>query len=101
MVNPIKRWKLSPMDIEARKYWVEYSRAKDLMLEHTDRKAAPWYIVDADNKKRARLNCITHLLGQIPYKDLSPVEVDLPARQPDTGYKRPKKSNQNWIPEVY
>jgi len=101
MVNPIKRWKLSPMDIEARKYWVEYSRAKDLMLEHTDRKAAPWYIVDADNKKRARLNCITHLLGQIPYKDLSPVEVDLPARQPDTGYKRPKKSSQNWIPEVY
>jgi hypothetical protein len=71
------------------------------MLEHTDRKAAPWYIVDADNKKRARLNCITHLLGQIPYKDLSPVELDLPPRQADTGYKRPRKSSQNWIPEVY
>ena len=64
------------------------------MLDHTDKKAAPWHIVDADNKKRARLNCIAHLLRQIPYKDLLPVELDLPARQPDTGYQRPKKSNQ-------
>ncbi len=101
MKNPIKRWKLSAMDVEARKYWVEYSRAKDMMLEHTDRKATPWHIVDADNKKRARLNCIAHLLGQIPYKDLSPVELDLPPRQPDTGYKRPKKSSQGWIPKIY
>ena len=97
MHNPIKRWKLSPMDVEARKHWVEYSRAKDVMLEHTDRKKTPWHIVDADNKKRARLNCIAHLLRQIPYKDLRPVELDLPARQPDTGYKRPKKSSQGWI----
>ena len=73
MHNPVKRWKLSPMDVEARKYWVEYSRAKDRMLEHTDRKNTPWHIVDADNKKRARLNCIAHLLRQIPYEDLSPV----------------------------
>jgi len=101
MRNPIKRWKLSPMDLEARKHWVEYSRAKDIMLEHTDRKKTPWYIVDADNKKRARLNCIAHLLGQIPYKDLIPVEVDLPMRQPDTGYKRPKKSSQRWVPKIY
>ena len=101
MHNPIKRWKLSPMDVEARKYWVEYSRAKDVMLEHTDRKKTPWHIVDADNKKRARLNCIAHLLRQIPYKDLRPVELDLPARQPDTGYKRPKKSSQGWIPQIY
>ena len=101
MHNPIKRWKLSPMDVEARKHWVEYSRAKDLMLEHTDRKKTPWHIVDADNKKRARLNCIAHLLRQIPYKDLRPVELDLPARQPDTGYKRPKKSSQGWIPQIY
>ena len=101
MHNPIKRWKLSPMDVEARKHWVEYSRAKDLMLEHTDRKKTPWHIVDADNKKRARLNCIAHLLGQIPYKDLRPVELDLPARQPDTGYKRPRKSSQGWIPQIY
>jgi len=101
MHNPIKRWKLSPMDVEARKHWVEYSRAKDRMLEHTDRKKTPWHIVDADNKKRARLNCIAHLLRQIPYKDLRPVELDLPARQPDTGYKRPKKSSQGWIPQIY
>jgi polyphosphate kinase 2 len=101
MRNPIKRWKLSPMDLEARKHWVEYSRAKDIMLEHTDRKKTPWYIVDADNKKRARLNCIAHLLGQIPYKDLRPVEVDLPMRQPDTGYKRPKKSSQRWVAKIY
>ena len=101
MRNPIKRWKLSPMDLESRKHWAEYSRAKDIMLEHTDRKKTPWYIVDADNKKRARLNCIAHLLGQIPYKDLRPVEVDLPMRQPDTGYKRPKKSSQRWVAKIY
>jgi len=101
MHNPFKRWKLSPMDLEARKHWVEYSKAKDVMLEYTDRKKAPWYIVDADNKKRARLNCIRHLLQQIPYKDLRPVELKLPARQPDTGYKRPKKSKQSWVPATY
>jgi len=101
MRNPIKRWKLSPMDLESRKHWVEYSQAKDEMLKHTDTKQSPWYIVDADNKKRARLNCISHLLHRIPYKDLSPVEMELPVRQLDEGYKRPKKSNQNWVPEVY
>ena len=101
MRNPIKRWKLSPMDLEARKHWVEYSRAKDVMLEHTDTKRTPWHIVDADNKKRARLNCITHLLHQIPYKDLQPVELDLPPRQPDTGYRRPKKSSQRWVEKIY
>ena len=99
--NPIKRWKLSPMDLESRKKWVEYSKAKDAMLEHTDRKAAPWFIVDADNKKRARLNCIAHLLQQIPYHELRPMEIDLPPRQSDTGYKRPKKSAQNWVPAIY
>jgi polyphosphate kinase 2 len=101
MRNPIKRWKLSPMDLEARKHWVEYSKAKDVMLEYTDRKIAPWFIVDADNKKRARLNCIAHLLTQIPYKDLRPIEMELPARQPDTGYKRPKKSSQRWVEQIY
>ena len=101
MHNPIKRWKLSPMDLEARKHWVEYSQAKDIMLEHTDTKRTPWHIVDADNKKRARLNCIAHLLRQIPYKDLLPVELDLPARQPDTDYKRPKKSSQRWVKQIY
>jgi len=101
MRNPIKRWKLSPMDIESRERWVEYSKAKDAMLKHTDRKLTPWHIVNADNKKKARLNCIAHLLHQIPYKDLRPIELDLPPRQPDGGYKRPRKSAQSWVPEKY
>jgi polyphosphate kinase 2 len=101
MKNPIKRWKLSPMDVESRERWVEYSRAKDAMLEHTDRKLTPWYIVNADNKKKARLNCMAHLLHRIPYKDLRPVQLELPPRQPNDGYVRPKKSRQNWIPEKY
>jgi polyphosphate kinase 2 len=101
MRNPIKRWKLSPMDLEARKHWVEYSMAKDVMLKHTDRKRTPWFIVNADSKKKARLNCIAHLLRQIPYKDLRPMEMELPPRQPDTGYKRPKKSRQNWVRSIY
>jgi polyphosphate kinase len=101
MRNPIKRWKLSPMDLEARKRWVEFSKAKDVMLEHTDCKKAPWYIIDADNKKRARLNCIAHLLTQIPYKDLRPIEMELPPRQADTGYKRPKMSSQRWVNQLY
>ncbi len=99
--TPIKRWKLSPMDLESRERWVEYSRAKDVMQKHTDRKSTPWNIVDADNKKRARLNCIAHLLKSIPYKNLTPVEVELPPRQKDQGYRRPKKSAQRWVPEVY
>jgi len=101
MRNPIKRWKLSPMDLESRKRWVEYSKAKDEMLSHTDREKAPWYVVNADDKKRARLNCIAHLLRQIPYHDMTPVEIEVPPRQEDTGYKRPRKSNQRFVPEVY
>jgi len=99
--NPIKRWKLSPMDVESRKRWVEYSRAKDAMFAHTDRKKTPWHVVNADDKKRARLNCIRHLLTQIPYQDMRPVEIELPPRQPDTGYKRPSKSVQRFVPQVY
>jgi polyphosphate kinase len=99
--NPAKRWKLSPMDIESRKHWVEYSRAKDDMFAHTDRKKTPWFVVDADDKKRARLNCIAHLLQQIPYRDMRPVEVEVPPRQEDTGYRRPKKSSQRFVREVY
>ncbi len=99
--SPIKRWKLSPMDIESRKHWVEYSKAKDDMFAQTDTKLTPWFVVDADDKKKARLNCIAHLLQQIPYTDLTPVEVELPPRQPNTGYKRPKKSSQRFVPKVY
>jgi polyphosphate kinase 2 len=101
MQNPIKRWKLSPMDLQSRERWVEYSKAKDVMLKHTDTKESPWYIVDADKKKKARLNCIAHLLSKVPYKDMRPNELDLPPRQPDTEYKRPKKSSQNWVPKIY
>jgi polyphosphate kinase 2 len=101
MRNPSKRWKLSSMDIASRKHWVEYSQAKDVMFAHTDRKRAPWHVVNADDKKRARLNCIAHLLKQIPYNDMRPVEIEVPPRQPDTGYKRPRKSTQRFVKEVY
>ncbi len=99
--NPIKRWKLSPMDLESRKRWVDYSKAKDEMFEHTDLKKSPWFVVNADSKKRARLNCIRHLLDQIPYRDMKPVEIEVPPRQIDDGYKRPKMSSQNFVPEIY
>jgi polyphosphate kinase len=99
--NPTKRWKLSPMDIESRKHWSEYSRAKDEMFAATDRKKSPWYVVNADNKKRARLNCIAHLLRQIPYENMTPVEIEVPPRQGDIGYKRPKMSSQRFVESVY
>ena len=79
MRNPIKRWKLSGMDIESRRHWVDYSRAKDTMLAETDTKISPWYVVNSDDKKKSRLNCIAHLLSKVPYKDLKPVEIELPA----------------------
>ena len=81
--DPMRRWKLSPMDIESRESWVEYSRAKDEMFAVTDIKQAPWYVVDADDKRRARLNCISHLLSLVPYEDLTPPPITLPPRQPD------------------
>ena len=99
--DPTKRWKLSPMDLESRARWVEYSKAKDTMFAHTDITQAPWYVVNADNKKRARLNVIHHLLSQIPYEDLTPEAIVLPPREPDKGYVRPPITDQNFIPEVY
>lgn len=99
--NPAKRWKLSPMDLEARRRWVEYSKAKDEMFSYTDIKQAPWYVVNADNQKRARLNCIHHLLNMIQYKDLTPEPLVLPPRQREQGYVRPPISEQNFVPEVY
>jgi polyphosphate kinase 2 len=101
MVDPTKRWKLSPMDLASRARWVDFSKAKDEMFSHTDIKQAPWYVVNADSKKRARLNCIHHLLSVIPYKDLTPKRIDLPPRQREEGYVRPPLSDQNFIPEVY
>src|SRR5437773_9612236 len=99
--DPTKRWKLSPMDVESRSRWLDYSKAKDDMFAHTDFKQAPWYVVNADDKKRARLNCITHLLSLIPYQDLTPDEIALPPRQQDTGYVRPPMTDQTFVPEVY
>jgi polyphosphate kinase 2 len=100
--DPTKRWKLSPMDLESRKKWVEYSRAKDVMFAHTDIKQAPWYVVDSDVKKHARLNCISHLLSLIDYKDPTPKEIELgPRPVPTVGYVRPPMSDQEFVPEVY
>jgi len=99
--DPTKRWKLSPMDLESRARWVEYSKSKDEMFAHTDIKQAPWYVVNADNKKRARLNCIHHLLSLIPYRDLTPEPIELPPRQENKGYERPPITDQTFVPEVY
>ena len=101
LVDPTKRWKLSPMDLESRARWVEYSMAKDEMFAHTDIKQAPWYVVEADNKKCARLNCISHLLSMIPYKDLTPEPIELPPRQDSIAYVRPPITDQTFVPEVY
>jgi polyphosphate kinase 2 len=99
--DPTKRWKLSPMDLESRSRWIEYSRAKDEMFKFTDIKQAPWWVVNSDDKKRARLNCISHLLSVIPHKDLTPEPIKLPPRQDDVGYVRPPISDQTFVPEVY
>lgn len=96
-----KRWKLSPMDLESRSKWVEYSKAKDEMFAYTDIKQAPWYVVNADDKKRARLNCISHLLTLIKYEDLTPEPIELPPRQKDKGYIRPPITDQTFVPEIY
>jgi polyphosphate kinase 2 len=99
--EPHKRWKLSPMDLESRSRWLEYSKAKDEMFAHTDIKQAPWYVVNSDIKKHARLNCIAHLLSMIPYKDLTPEPIELPKRKESTGYVRPPITDQTFVPEIY
>ena len=99
--DPTKRWKLSPMDLESRSRWVAYSRAKDEMFAHTDIPQAPWFVVDADDKRRARLNCISHLLDLIPYRDLTPAPAPLPPRPPTQAYERPPMSEQNFVPGKY
>jgi polyphosphate kinase 2 len=99
--DPTKRWKLSPMDLLSRTRWVEYSKAKDAMFASTDIKQAPWYVVNADDKRRSRLNVIRHLLSLIPYEDLTPEKIALPPRQPDGGYVRPPITDQTFVPETY
>jgi polyphosphate kinase 2 len=99
--NPLKQWKLSPMDLESRMSWVEYSKAKDEMFAYTDTKDSPWWVVNAEEKKRARLNMIHHVLSMVPYEDVLPKELELPPRPPDKGYMRPPIESQTFVPEIY
>ena len=99
--NTTKRWKISPMDLESRERWVEYSRAKDVMFEYTDTKQSPWNVVPSDDKKRARLNCIRHLLSQFDYQDVVPGPIALAPRLPEVGYVRPPVSEQSFVPDCY
>jgi polyphosphate kinase len=99
--DPTKRWKLSPMDLEARNRWVEFSRAKDAMFAVTDIPEAPWWVVEAEAKRRARLNVISDLLTQVPYEDLTPRVPVLPPRPPiSDGYVRPPKEGQHYVPDI-
>ena len=99
--NPLKRWKFSPMDLVSRSKWKEYSLAKDQMFEYTDTKDSPWFVVDGDNKKRARLNCIAHLLSKIPYEKVTYDQIELPEIPSDQDYIRPPLANFNFVPEIY
>ncbi len=96
-----KRWKLSPMDLESRNRWVDYSKAKDEMLAHTDIKQAPWFVVASDVKKHARINCISHMLSVIAYEDMTPEPIILPERPAQRGYVRPPMDDQTFVPEVH
>lgn len=99
--SPVKRWKLSPMDVESRNRWMEYSRAKDTMFDYTDIKQCPWFVVPSDDKKRARLNCISHILNAIEYEDITPAMIDLPPRKKESGYIRPPMNEQTFVPDLY
>jgi len=102
LADRTKRWKISPMDLEARRRWFEYTKAKEDIFEYTDTDDSPWWVVNADSKKRARLNCITHLLSLIPYEDVEPPQLKLPPRQPaDSDYERPPLDSMRWIPEKF
>jgi len=99
--DPTRRWKISPMDVESRQKWVEYSKAKDEMFAYTDTKQSPWYVVEADDKRRARLNCISHLLSLIPYKDVPRENIILPPLEKDKAYVRPPMSEQTFVPDKF
>jgi polyphosphate kinase 2 (PPK2 family) len=98
--DPTKRWKISPMDVEARTHWVDYSKAKDAMFAYTDIKQSPWYVVDADIKKHARINCISHCLSLIPYKEIKQERIKLPEPQENKDYVRPPLNEQTFVPDV-
>ncbi len=99
--DPARRWKLSPMDLESRDKWVEYSKAKDTMFSHTNIPEAPWFTVEADDKKRARLNCLHHILSKVPYQDMTPDPLILAPRKTADNYVRPPRNEQFFVPEVY
>jgi polyphosphate kinase 2 len=99
--DPMKRWKFSPMDVQSRDKWVEYSKAKDKMLLHTNIPEAPWFTVESDDKERARLNCMRHILVKVPYEDLPPETVELTPRKPAGNYVRPPKTEQFYVPQYY
>jgi polyphosphate kinase 2 len=99
--DPTRRWKLSPMDLESRDRWVDFSKAKDAMFAHTNIPEAPWFTVEADDKRRARLNCIRHLLSKIPYEDMTPPAIELPPRKSAKGYQRPPMNEQFFVPNAY
>ena len=99
--DPTRRWKFSEIDLKSFTMWEEYSKAKDEMFNYTDTKQSPWYVVNSDDKKRARLNVISHLLSLIPYEDVVPDPIELPPRPKEKGYVRPPISEQTFVPEVY
>jgi len=101
IANPLKRWKFSPMDLESRSKWLDYSKAKDEMFAYTDTKQCPWYVVNADDKKRARLNTIAHLLSLIPYEKTNYPKIELPALPEHFNYVRPPMDYQSFVPEVF
>ncbi|MDH6575902.1 polyphosphate kinase 2 [Kitasatospora sp. MAP5-34] len=97
--DPMRRWKLSPMDAESLSRWEDYSRAKDEMFVHTDIPEAPWNVVESDDKRRARINMIAHLLSTVPYREIDKPPVELPARPPSKGYQRPPRDLQKYVPD--
>src|SRR6202042_3657027 len=97
--DPMRRWKLSPMDLESVTRWEDYSRAKDEMLLHTDIPEAPWFVVESDDKRRARINMIAHLLSTIPYRDVAEPSLKLPRRPKSTGYERTPRDAQTFVPD--
>ena len=99
--DPTRRWKLSPMDLESRDLWVEYSRAKDEMFRYTHTPEAPWYTVESDDKRRARLNCIAHVLDSVDYEDVLPGPIELPKRPPQEDYERPPRDANTEIISKY
>ena len=98
--DPTKGWKLSPMDLESVNRWDDYSKAKDNMFEHTDTPYCPWYVVESDNKKKARVNCINHLLSLIEYSEVESPEVKMPDRVQQKNYERPPRSNYKYVPDI-